>query len=580
MARLVLILWLLCGLNSVAAAQPSDTSATNVEPSSQTMDSADALNTQRLMCALALFVLWMLISSWIDHDSQLWGLRRPFWYWVCLIYGSLSGIVLLMLPVFIAGWLMMLSSVLIPLVLYVRERRGIGPLAPTLPIHKLPFYWLVWGMQQCGLLPTSLRRFVVDPGLPVRILDAHQGGPAWPIGTHQSLNGRTARRILYQAVVRNASDVILYPMEDGVSVRMRIDGILHALETLEPGTGQAVMNIVKVFSGLDVTDKLHVQGGHLQFQIAERVVDARVTTQNTSDGESICLRLLDPARSFNGLSDLGLREPLLARVKQALAQPHGLIVCCGPTGAGKTTTLINALKSLDLDQLHVITVEDPIEYRIPAARQLELSARTGQTFSNVLADVLRQDPDVIMIGEIRDAETAQTAFAAAETGHRVLTSLHANGLAAACGRLMDFGIQPTRLTRTISLILHQRLIRRLCPNCREAYRPDPNWISQLPGQPEASQLKQVKMLMREPRKKPRQCRCHGIGYYGRTGVFEVLELDSDNRDAIARQLESSAGHLSVPHPEQAAPGNQLLKMLATGETSLEEIQRTWNTTLD
>jgi type II secretory ATPase GspE/PulE/Tfp pilus assembly ATPase PilB-like protein len=540
------------------------------------VESEDALNTTRLACGLGLFLLWIVASNWIERDSRLWGLRHRFWYWVCLIYGALSGVLLLMLPVFYAGCLMMLSSVLIPLCLYLRERQGVGPLTPELPVHKLPLYWLLWGIQQCGLLPAGLRRFALDPGLPVRILEADRSPHALPLGTHQSTNGRTARRILYQAVIRNASDLILYPTDDDVSVRMRLDGMLHALESLDPGTGRAVMNIVKVFSGLDVTDKLHVQGGNLQIQVGARRVDLRVTTQNTSDGESVCLRLLDPAQSFGGLSDLGLREPLLSRVTTTLTQPHGLILCCGPTGAGKTTTLVNALKSLNLDQLHVITVEDPIEYRIPAARQLEVSARTGQTFSNVLADVLRQDPDVIMIGEIRDAETAQTAYAAAETGHRVLTSVHANGLHAACARLTEFGIQPARLTRATSLIVHQRLIRRLCPNCREAYRPEPNWYGRFPGSPSSSQLQQVEMLMRCPRTSPAHCRCHGIGYFGRVGVFEVLRLHAENRDLIARHLESGAGQLPVSHPPGTSPTDQLLKLLATGETSLQEIHRTWS----
>ncbi len=574
MARLAFVLWLLWGSVSVAVAEPAE-AAQNRPLQRPSVESAEPLNTTRLACALGVLVLWMVISTWIERDSRLWGLRHRFWYWVCLSYGTLSGMLLLLLPLFYATVLMMLSSVLIPLGLYLRERREIGPLAPELPIHKLPVYWLAWSIQRCGFLPAALTRYALDPGLPVRILDPGSAALPLPRGSHQSANGRTVRRILYQAVIRKASDLILYPTEDAISVRMRLDGILHSLESLEPAAGRAVMNIIKVFSGLNVADKIHVQGGHLQVQVGERSVDLRVTTQNTSDGESVCLRLLDPAQSFRGLADLGLRDPLLSQVTAIVSQPQGLILCCGPTGAGKTTTLVNALKSLDLDQLHVITVEDPIEYRIPEARQLEVSSRTGQTFASVLADVLRQDPDVILIGEIRDSETAHTAFAAAETGHRVLTTVHANGLYAACSRLTDFGVSPARLARATSLILHQRLLRRLCPSCRESYRPEPGWEAVFSTNPSSRQIGTVQTLMRCPQTPPARCRCHGIGYYGRVGVFEALVLQAETRALIVRQLESGSGTFPDAHAAGTAPSEQMLGLLSTGETSIEEIRRVW-----
>jgi len=573
MARLAIVLWLLWGSVSAAAAEPAAAQDRPLPPPA--VETAAPLNNTRLACAVGLFVLWMIISTWIERDSRLWGLRHRFWHGVCLSYGTLSGILLLVLPLFYATVLMMLASVLIPLGLYLRERRDIGPLAPELPIHKLPVYWLAWSIQRCGFLPAALGRYAVDPGLPVRILEPGPEGQPLLRGTHQSANGRTIRRILYQAVIRQASDVILYPTGEEVSVRMRLDGILHNLESLDPAAGRAVMNIVKVFSGLNVADKIHVQGGHLQVQVGQRIVDIRVTTQNTADGESVCLRLLDPARSFQGLADLGLREPLLSQVTSIVSQSQGLIVCCGPTGAGKTTTLVNALKSLDLDQLHVISVEDPIEYRIPEVRQLEISSRTGQTFANVLADVLRQDPDVILIGEIRDAETAQTAFAAAETGHRVLTTVHANGLYAACARLTDFGIPPARLARTTSLILHQRLLRRLCPSCRESYRPEPGWAAVFSESPSSRQIEKVQTLMRCPPTPPARCRCHGIGYSGRVGVFEALLLRAETRQLVVEQLESGSGKFTAAHAAGTAASEQMLKLLSTGETSIDEIHRAW-----
>lgn len=356
-------------------------------------------------------------------------------------------------------------------------------------------------------------------------------------------------RVLRRAAALGASDIHVEPTADDVRVRVRIDGVLREAGMLRGGQAQAVASRVKVLAALDVAERRRPQDGRLQFEADGRAVDVRVSVVPTSTGEKVVLRLLDPAAQALDLDGLGFEPDDLARFREAVRAPYGIVLVTGPTGSGKTTTLYAALTEIARPEVNVMTVEDPIEYDLGEINQTQARPDLEFGFAEALRAFLRQDPDVIMVGEIRDAETARVAVRAALTGHLVFSTLHTNDAAAAVPRLADMGVEPYLLAASVRLVAAQRLVRLLCESCK---RPGAE-----PGTFE-----------------PAGCdACQGTGYRGREAVYEVLGVDRDLAAAIGR----GAPHAEVEALARAAGVRSLRENAArtwrAGRTSAEEARR-------
>jgi general secretion pathway protein E len=373
---------------------------------------------------------------------------------------------------------------------------------------------------------------------------------------------RMINALLTQAVREGASDVHIEPYERHSVVRLRRDGVLRDIAQPHRGLHAAMASRIKIMADLDIAEKRLPQDGRIGLKLAGRHVDVRVSTLPTTHGERLVLRLLDKGAAQLGLHSLGMAPDTQQRFASLLTQPHGIILVTGPTGSGKTTTLYAAIQSMDAAQLNIVTVEDPVEFDLPGVGQIHANPRIGLTFANALRAILRQDPDVIMIGEIRDLETAQIAVQASLTGHLVLATLHTNDAPAAVTRLIDMGVEPFLLASTLRGVLAQRLVRRLCTACRH----------------ERDTTASEKALLGEQCPDtlwaPARCaECGHTGYAGRSGIYELLVVD----EAIARMVHDGAEEAQLRQRIRNAHARSLredgLRHLAHGTTSVEELVR-------
>lgn len=373
---------------------------------------------------------------------------------------------------------------------------------------------------------------------------------------------RMINAILTQALAANASDIHIEPYDTRSVVRFRIDGTMRNIVEPHKGLHAAMVSRLKVMAQLDIAEKRLPQDGRITLRIAGRPVDVRVSTLPTGHGERAVLRILEKDASRMNLASLGMSANTLKEIDHLIHQPHGIILVTGPTGSGKTTTLYSALSRVDASKLNIMTVEDPIEYDLAQIAQTQVNTRIDMTFSKALRSILRQDPDVIMIGEIRDVETAQIAVQASLTGHLVLATLHTNDAASAVARLMDMGIEPFLLASSLSGVLAQRLVRQLCTHCRAAYVPD------------ATELALINNRNNPPKIIYRAVgceHCHGTGYSGRTGIYELLTMD----DTLRRLVHDRAAEQQL---RQHALKNGMcdlradgMRWVLDGTTSLEEL---------
>ena len=341
--------------------------------------------------------------------------------------------------------------------------------------------------------------------------------------------GSTAVRsvdwIITRAVREGASDVHLSPEKTHVQVRLRVDGRLKDLPPIPKSMLLSVVSRLKILGRMDIAVTRVPQDGRFTARISGREINLRVSSLPTIHGESVVLRLLDMNALVFKLDQLGMRESDVRKIEQAIESPHGMILNTGPTGSGKTTTLYSVLAMLNRPDVNIITVEDPVEYRMPGIRQVELNSRAGMTFAGSLRSMLRQDPDIAMIGEIRDSETATIAIQASLTGHLVLSTLHTNNAIGAIPRLIDMGIEPFLIASVLSCVIGQRLLRRVCESCAEPWSPPPSALDfwGLSPDPKSRFLK------------AQGChRCRHTGYRGRVGVYEVLPIGENLQSLIAR----------------------------------------------
>lgn len=344
---------------------------------------------------------------------------------------------------------------------------------------------------------------------------------------------RLVNSMLYQAVRQKASDVHVEPFERDLVVRYRIDGILYNVLNLPKRIQPSITSRIKVMGGLNIAEKRLPQDGRIRIKIAGRDVDIRASVIPTSHGERIVLRLLDKTSTLLKLEDIGFSGDKLKTFTRLIHSPHGIILITGPTGSGKTTTLYAGLTRINSPDKNIITVEDPVEYQIKGIGQIQVNPKINLTFANGLRSIVRQDPDVIMVGEIRDLETAEIAIQASLTGHLVFSTLHTNDSAGAITRLIDMGIEPFLVSSSVLAIMAQRLVRVVCENCREFYAPSDEELRGLGIQRDELGEKKLYRAV--------GCsQCMGTGYSGRTGIFELLVVDETIRSPIMRRSDSNS----------------------------------------
>ncbi len=338
-------------------------------------------------------------------------------------------------------------------------------------------------------------------------------------------------KVFFEALRARASDVHIQPTAEGMVVRYRIDGVLHTVSTYPLSALEPVVSRIKVMGRMDITEKRMPQDGRTTVRLGNKNVDLRISTVPSNYGERVVVRLLDRSSGVYGLEELGLGADHLRAMDQIVRRDHGVFFCTGPTGSGKTTTLYAALSRVDSRERNVITLEDPIEYHLAGITQLPVSEKKGMTFASGLRSILRQDPDVIMVGEVRDVETARMAVRASQTGHLVLSTVHTNDSAGAVARLLDLGVEPFLLSSSLTAVLAQRLVRRVCDACSQPYEPTPEELSALG----------LEGVSASGWRRGAGCeQCLHTGFFGRIGLYEFLAVDDAVRGLILEQADAMA----------------------------------------
>ena len=377
---------------------------------------------------------------------------------------------------------------------------------------------------------------------------------------------RLVNAIIGRVIDLRASDIHLEPFDDGLHVRYRVDGVIHPGEIVPPRLSAAVGSRVKLLAHLDIAERRLPQDGRIKTRVKGRELDLRVSTVPTVHGESVVMRVLDRASVRLNLEKMGFERDTLERFNELLARAHGILLVTGPTGSGKTTTLYAALSKIDASEQKIITVEDPVEYQLDGINQIQVHPQINLTFANALRSILRQDPDIIMIGEMRDSETAQIAVQSALTGHLVLSTLHTNTAAGAVIRMKDMGVEGYLITSAVNGVLSQRLVRTLCEHCKQTYEP---------GQ----EVRERTGLARFagaglPLYRAVGCEhCRGSGYRGRTGIHELLVLDEPLRRAIIAGEDANRLNAIAAKAGMLSLYEDGLRKVAAGITTLDEIAR-------
>ena len=526
----------------------------------------------RIGLVIILFLIWVASSWWAHDDSSRLHVRHEFWNSVIFMTGVVGFLLVLTLPSYLLGFFVMALTYGVPIGFYVHERN-----------QKVPESGKV-------MTPAHLRKVAIRTLAKVGIHIGEQdemvaiGGPSLKfIGKSTGLEDNEARskavensqgylaakELVYDAILRRGTDIHIEPKEKQVAVRIRIDGVMYPTEPFDTRTGEAIINIFKVLGAMDITEKRRPQDGSFRAILEGREIDFRAASQGTRHGEKMSLRILDQSNSVSNIAQLGFRKQLSQQLQGIIHQPHGMFICCGPTGAGKSTTLYAALNDIDAYQRNIITVEDPIEYKMDNINQIEINRKSDMTFANSLRSILRQDPDVVMIGEIRDSETANIACQAANTGHMVFSTIHANDTITALYRFLELDLEPFMVSNSISAILAQRLARRLCPDCKVAYRPSPEMLKREGLPPE-----KVSKLYRPPEDRDTPCGgCGGLGFRGRIGVFELLLVNDRVRDMIRdkaamTEIKSEARKNGMLYMREEG-----MRLVVKGVTSYDELMR-------
>jgi len=401
--------------------------------------------------------------------------------------------------------------------------------------------------------------------------DAADSGDAAPADLTQHLQALAGEPtvvnlvdlIIHEAVAARASDIHVEPFEKSLKIKFRVDGVLHEQSPPPKNLQPAIVSRLKIMGGMNIAERFVPQDGHIGFASAKGPVDLRVATVPTVYGESVVLRILDRAAALIGLDQLGMPDAQLDAYQQQLDQPHGIVLVTGPTGSGKTTTLYASLNHLFSPELKILTIEDPVEYRLDGVNQIPVNVKRGLGFADGLRAILRQDPDVVMVGEIRDGETADIAIRTALTGHLVFSTLHTNDALGAVARLIDMGVEPFLIASSLRAIMAQRLVRRLCVQCRREAPPDPEVVRRLGHRMSEGDVFYEGVGCRA---------CRHTGFVGRFGIFEVVTVTDAMREAVTRRatVAELAATLDDTHAPMFEDG---YRKAAAGLTTLGEVLR-------
>jgi type IV pilus assembly protein PilB len=382
---------------------------------------------------------------------------------------------------------------------------------------------------------------------------------------------RLVNSIIFQAAEDGASDIHFEPQEDALLVRLRIDGVLHEVQRIPKRMLNGVTTRLKVLAKLDIAERRKPQDGRMSLNAAAagRMLDVRVATLPTVEGESVVMRLLDKTKRAPTLAELGLSDEMRAKLEDIIRRPTGAILSTGPTGSGKSTTLYAALTEINRPEINIITVEDPVEYRLAGLNQVQINPRAGLTFAAALRSILRSDPDVVMVGEIRDSETAKISIEAALTGHLVLSTLHTNDAPGAISRLNEMGVEPFLTGSAVSAVLAQRLARKLCTHCCEMYTPTIDDLIKTRISPEVAAAADGVVFYRK-----KGCpRCGQTGYKGRIGVFQLLVMSENLENLAARNASREELDRAAIEEGMRTLWDDGLAKVAAGLTSIEELAR-------
>jgi len=525
-------------------------------------------NLFKLVPVLALFFLWCATSRWAQDDSRGLKVRPQFWMTNILLGGIAGFLMCFVSPNYFLSFFVLLLGCGTPLGTYIFERNQKVPESAKVMTPKHIRNVVIRFLRKYGINIGSgaVQEEAVGPPI-VFISKSKAAGRSKSVESSRGF--MAAKELIYDAILRRATDIHLEPKEEETAVRLRIDGVMYPTEPFDAAVGQHVVNIIKVLSSMDITEKRKPQDGSFQAEMDFREIDFRIATQGTRHGEKMVMRILDQSNSVSKLSQLGMRKQLMEGIQRVIAEPHGMFLTCGPTGAGKSTTLYAALGEIDSYERNIITIEDPIEYKMNSVTQIDINNKAGQTFAGSLRSVLRQDPDVVMVGEIRDNETAITCCQAANTGHMVFSTVHANETFSALYRLMDLGVEPFMLSSSLSAILGQRLARRLCPDCKVPYKPKPEFLKKanLPAS-------KIESFYKPPADAAGQCpTCGGLGYKGRVGVYEFLELNERMRDMIRDNTAITQVKAEARKNGMLYMREEGLRLVVKGITSVEEMLR-------
>jgi type II secretory ATPase GspE/PulE/Tfp pilus assembly ATPase PilB-like protein len=534
------------------------------------------LNLFKFIPVVLIYLLWTYTTDWVEHDTkELNNIKFALWNSVVFFSGVLGLILVFAIPIYPLSLTLLLLAYFVPILVYCYVRNQ------TVPDDQkvlTPFHLGEVANSLClklGMKPMFNRDVtVVDrAGPPITFVGKSVGAakvdPSRVRQAEESRSFMAAKELVYDAVLRRATDIHLEPTAEQLSVRYRIDGILHAAEPFDRPTGDAVINVFKVLSAMDISEKRKPQDGSFGAKLQARELDFRVATSGSKAGEKLVMRILDNSGAITKLEDLGMRPKIVEQVRGLVTQPHGMFLCCGPTGSGKSTTLYASLREIDRYQRNIITIEDPIEYHLDNVTQMEVNTKAGQTFASALRSILRQDPDVIMIGEIRDQETATIACQAANTGHMVFSTVHSNDAVNALIRLIDLGVEPSMMSSALSAVLGQRLVRLLCETCKEPYKPKPEFLKKanLP-------VEKVDVFYRRPDNAEQVCQqCGGTGYFGRTGIYELLVISEPIREMLREnpsinKIKAEARKNGMIYLQEDG-----LRQVIQGRTSIEELLR-------
>lgn len=384
-------------------------------------------------------------------------------------------------------------------------------------------------------------------------------------GDQDNTIARLLQSLFEDAVQVRASDIHIEPDEKVLRIRQRVDGVLQESVLQETGIAPALVLRLKLMASLDISEKRLPQDGRFQMKIKGRTIDVRMSTMPVQHGESVVMRLLDQSAGLLSLEETGMPAAIVSRLRRIIQSPHGMVLVTGPTGSGKTTTLYGVLSELNQPGVKIITVEDPVEYRLPRINQVQINHKIGLDFAGVLRTSLRQDPDILMVGEMRDQETAEMGLRGALTGHLVLSTLHTNDAVTSTLRLIDMGAAPYLVASALRAILAQRLVRRVCQHCKQPYQPDEleqTWLRHFRA-PAGLQFWRGKGCQS----------CHYTGYKGRIGVFELLVIDKPLADALRRDDSEEFARIAYNSPTFSTLGTMALEYAQQGITSLDEVIR-------